>query len=549
MVDSKPKTNAPDLSVSELSAALKRTVEDRFGYVRVRGEISNYRGPHSSGHAYFSLKDDGARIDAVIWKTAFSRLKHKPQEGLDVVAVGKITTFPGKSSYQIVIESLEPAGVGALMALLDARRKQLAAEGLFDPAGKKRPPFFPLVIGVVTSPTGAVIRDILHRISDRFPTRVLVWPVRVQGETAAAEVARAIDGFNALQPGSKLPRPDVLIVARGGGSLEDLWAFNEEIVVRAAAASAIPLISAIGHETDTTLIDHAADLRAPTPTGAAEKATPVRRELQADLADAARRLSEGLRRAMDARARDVRSLSRVLLSPDDVLAAPRQRLDTATAAARNALRAGLDARRRRLDASARTLATHSPQAELAHARGRLNVAARALHAVLTRAQERRRERLGRDTQDLQRALAARLRRAQDEAMRNRQRLADLSWRQDQAFARLRARRAERLGAVWRLAETLSHKATLARGFALVLDEEKRPLRSAAALYPGQNLLLEFADGKVAARAGEGALATSDGSAHRRALKDMAKAPDAAPPRLAQRKARPKSDPSDQGSLF
>lgn len=260
-------SNLAEFSVSELSGSIKRTVETAFEQVRVRGEISGYRGPHSSGHAYFSLKDDRARIDAVIWKGTFSRLKFRPEEGMEVIATGKVTTFPGSSKYQIVIESLEPAGAGALMALLEDRRRRLAAEGLFDAERKRRLPFMPRVIGVVTSPTGAVIRDILHRISDRFPVHVVVWPVKVQGEGSGEEVANAIRGFNALQPGSEIARPDVLIVARGGGSLEDLWSFNDEIVVRAAAESKIPLISAVGHETDTTLIDYAADVRAPTPTG------------------------------------------------------------------------------------------------------------------------------------------------------------------------------------------------------------------------------------------------------------------------------------------
>src|SRR5271167_3670431 len=278
-------TNAPEITVSELSNSLKRAIEDRFGYVRVRGEISGYRGPHSSGHAYFCLKDANARLDAVVWRTAFQRLRLKPEEGLEVVATGRLTTFPGKSTYQIVIEALELAGVGALMALLEARRRKLAEEGLFDAARKRKIPFLPRVVGVVTSPTGAVIRDILHRLSDRFPVRVLVWPVRVQGETSAAEVAAALDGFNGLALGGPVPRPDVLIVARGGGSLEDLWGFNEEIAVRAAAESAIPLIAAVGHETDWTLLDLVADARAPTPTAAAEFATPVRVDLIASLAE------------------------------------------------------------------------------------------------------------------------------------------------------------------------------------------------------------------------------------------------------------------------
>src|SRR4051794_12839447 len=268
--------NAPEFTVSELSAALKRTVEDAYGHVRVRGEISGFRGAHSSGHCYFTLKDESAKIEAVIWRTTHARMRFRPQEGLEVIATGKLTTYPGSSKYQIVIEALEPAGIGALMALMEARKKKLAAEGLFDEARKQLLPYLPDVIGVITSPTGAVIRDILHRLNDRFPRRVLVWPVRVQGDGSAEEVAAAIRGFNAFPEGGRVPRPDLLIVARGGGSLEDLWSFNEEIVVRAAADSMIPLISAVGHETDVTLIDFASDKRAPTPTAAAEMAVPVR---------------------------------------------------------------------------------------------------------------------------------------------------------------------------------------------------------------------------------------------------------------------------------
>ena len=231
------KSNAAEFTVSEISNALRRTVEDAFGYVRVRGEISGYRGPHSSGHAYFSLKDDRARLDAVIWKGTMSRLNFRPEEGMEVIATGKLTTYPGKSNYQIVIDNLEPAGAGALMALLEERKRRLAAEGLFDPARKQLLPYMPRVIGVVTSPTGAVIRDIVHRIKDRFPLHVVVWPVRVQGETCAAEVTAAVQGFNALPQGGAIPRPDLIIVARGGGSLEDLWGFNDEALARAVAAS------------------------------------------------------------------------------------------------------------------------------------------------------------------------------------------------------------------------------------------------------------------------------------------------------------------------
>src|SRR5437588_4009464 len=281
--------NIPEWTVSELSAALRRTVEDAFGYVRVRGEVSGYRGPHPSGHCYFALKDEGAKIEAVVWKSAFARMRIKPEEGLEVLVTGRLTTYPGQSKYQIVVETLEPAGLGALMALVEERKKRLAAEGLFDAARKQLLPFLPEVIGVITSPTGAVIRDILHRLADRFPRRVIVWGVRVQGEGSATEVVAAIHGFNAIVAGGAIPRPDLLIVARGGGSLEDLWSFNEEVVVRAAAASMIPLISAVGHETDVTLIDFAADRRAPTPTAAAEMAVPVRAELLTQVGDLGRR--------------------------------------------------------------------------------------------------------------------------------------------------------------------------------------------------------------------------------------------------------------------
>jgi exodeoxyribonuclease VII large subunit len=273
------QTNLLEVTVSELSGSIKRTVEDAFGNVRVRGEISGYRGPHSSGHAYFALKDDRARMEAVIWKGTFQRLRFRPEEGMEVIATGKLTTYPGSSKYQIVIDSLEPAGAGALMALLEERKKRLEAEGLFSATRKRPLPRMPKTIGVITSPTGAVIRDILHRITDRFPLHVLVWPVRVQGDSCAQEVTAAVQGFNA--PDLPFPRPDVLIVARGGGSLEDLWGFNDEGLARAVAASAIPVISAVGHETDTTLIDFVSDMRAPTPTGAAEIAVPVKAELEA----------------------------------------------------------------------------------------------------------------------------------------------------------------------------------------------------------------------------------------------------------------------------
>uniref|UniRef100_UPI001E4ED619 exodeoxyribonuclease VII large subunit n=1 Tax=Methylobacterium sp. Leaf118 TaxID=2876562 RepID=UPI001E4ED619 len=386
--------NAPEWSVGDLAAALKRTLEDAFGHVRLRGEISGYRGPHGSGHAYFSLKDGTAKIDAVVWKGVLGRLRQKPKEGLEVVATGKITTFAGKSSYQIVVDSMEPAGIGAWMALLEERKRALAAEGLFE-AERKRPiPFLPRVIGVVTSPTGAVIRDILHRLADRFPRPVLVWPVRVQGEGAAEEIAAAIRGFNALVPGGAIPRPDVLIVARGGGSIEDLWAFNEEAVVRAAAESAIPLIAAVGHETDTTLIDFAADRRAPTPTGAAEMAVPVRVELLGQIQDLGARQAGTMLRRIERAGADLRALVRAVPAADAFLAGKRQRLDLAEARLRPALAANARDSRERLSRLSDRLTRRSPAIALAEARTRLAAIDHRPRTAMARTIERRRDRLG-----------------------------------------------------------------------------------------------------------------------------------------------------------
>ena len=318
-----PGDNSEPISITEISALLKRTVEDRFGFVRLRGELSGVKRA-ASGHLYCSLKDEGARIDAVMWRGGAQRLSFMPEDGIEVIATGKLTTYPGRSNYQIVIERMEIAGEGALLALLAKTKARLEAEGLFDPARKRPLPYLPAVIGVVTSPTGAVIRDILHRLADRCPTWVIVWPVPVQGEGAAAKIAAAIRGFGAI---TGADRPDLLIVARGGGSIEDLWAFNEEEVVRAAAESPIPLISAVGHETDTTLIDHASDHRAPTPTAAAELAVPVRAELLASLDDLSARSRRCLSRgAEQARERLALTTGR-LPDPPALLAAPRQRLD------------------------------------------------------------------------------------------------------------------------------------------------------------------------------------------------------------------------------
>ena len=331
-----PGDNAPALSVSELSSALKRTVENAFDHVRVRGEISGFKRV-ASGHCYFTLKDESACIDAVIWRGNAASLRFRPEDGIEVVAAGKLTTYPARSRYQLVVDRLEVAGQGALMALLDKRRRALAGEGLFDESRKKKLPFAPRSIGVVTSPTGAVIRDILHRLADRFPSHVRLWPVPVQGEGAAALIAAAIHGFNAMAD-----PPDLLIVARGGGSIEDLWAFNEEEVVRAVAASSIPIISAVGHETDTSLCDFAADVRAPTPTAAAEMAVPVRSELLGFIRDLGRRSERCVQRSWERAGEQLQTCLRHWPKRDSLLAPQQQLLDDLGERLPRALRGRLD---------------------------------------------------------------------------------------------------------------------------------------------------------------------------------------------------------------
>ena len=515
-------SNTPEFTVGELAGAIKRALEDGFGTVRLRGEISGYRGPHSSGHCYFSIKDSTAKIDAVIWKGVFARMRIKPEEGMEVVAGGKITTFPGKSNYQIVVESIEPAGVGALLALLEARRKALAAEGLFDAARKRALPKLPRVIGIVTSPTGAVIRDILHRLAERFPLRVIVWPVRVQGEGSAKEVAAAIDGFNALTPGGKIPRPDLLIVARGGGSLEDLWGFNEEIVVRAAAASQIPLISAVGHETDTTLIDFAADVRAPTPTAAAEIATPLRSQMLADLAALGQRARVAHSGLMERRRADWRGLARAMPSAEQLLAIPRQRLDRAEAALRGAARSGVAHRAKRLAEAFGRLARQSPFAAFARAKERQTALGQRLRRAFAAGLDKMRDTILQRGLDLTRAaarggdqrrqgferLALRLgaagKRTQASRLEARRALIATVRRLDTAFARGLDMRKAKLAAVSQIFAAVNYRSVLGRGFALVRDEAGNPLRLSAEIVADQMLRLEFADGEIGARAIGGA---------------------------------------------
>ncbi|MEP9378923.1 exodeoxyribonuclease VII large subunit [Aquabacter sp. CN5-332] len=500
---SESRPNTPEWTVSELSGALRRTVEDAYGHVRVRGEISGYRGPHSSGHAYFSLKDEGARLDAVCWKGTFARLKVRPEEGLEVVAIGKLTTYPGKSGYQIVIEALEFAGAGAIMAMLEERKRRLQAEGLFDPARKVPLPFLPSVIGIVTSPTGAVIRDILHRLSDRFPRRVVVWPVRVQGETSAAEVAAAIRGFNALEVGGPIPRPDLIIVARGGGSLEDLLGFSDEAVVRAAAESTIPLISAVGHETDVTLIDFAADVRAPTPTAAAEMAVPVRAELLAGVRTLHGRLAAAPARLLERRRGDLRALSRLLPAADALLAVPRQRLDAASGRLPRALRANASAHRIRLHQVRGRMSPAILRGRLERGMDRTRQLGRSLTQSTGRLLERRKERLGAAVIRLSVAQAANLRAQRVHLARCRERLADLHARGLRSVKVTLRERARRLVGAAQLLEALSYHGVLARGFALVRDQAGQAVRSAAGVSAGQALDLEFADGRVAVVAGGG----------------------------------------------
>jgi exodeoxyribonuclease VII large subunit len=529
--------NAPEFTVSELSSALKRTVEDAYGHVRVRGEITGFRGAHTSGHCYFALKDEGAKIEAVIWKFAHARMRFKPQEGLEVIATGKLTTYPGSSKYQIVIEALEPAGIGALMALMEERKKKLAAEGLFDAARKQLLPWLPEVIGVVTSPTGAVIRDILHRLADRFPRHVLVWPVKVQGDGSAEQIAAAIRGFNALPEGGRIPRPDVLIVARGGGSLEDLWSFNEEIVVRAAAESVIPLISAVGHETDITLIDFAADKRAPTPTAAAEMAVPVRSELMVKINSLAGRTAMCWQRGQESRRNELRAAARALPAAGELLAIPRQRLDTATGALPRGLRANTHAHYRRFAATSARLTLRVLRGQVAQAQHRLVVSGERLTLSARSLLRSRRDRY---TSLAVRLKASKLANAQAKRQaiaRQRERTERLAERSRRALTTLLHRLDARVAHSGQLLAALSYRSVLARGFALVRDEAGHPVHTADSIGPGVRLDLEFSDGRVGA--------TTDA--------DRPPATPRSPPMTARepKPAAPKrlAKPVDQGSLF
>lgn len=437
--------NVPVFSVTEISQAVKRTVEGAFTRVRVQGEISGFKRA-ASGHLYMTLKDEDAVIDGVCWRTTAGRLAIEPEDGLEVIATGRVTTYPGRSKYQLVIDRMEIAGEGALLKLLEDRKRKLAAEGLFDEDAKQDLPTLPMTIGVVTSPTGAVIRDILHRIRDRFPVHVLVWPALVQGDGAAEQVAAGINGFNGLDEDSDVPRPDLIIVARGGGSLEDVWAFNEEVVVRAAAASAIPLISAVGHETDWTLIDLAADLRAPTPTAAAEIAVPVRADLMARVEEMHHRLIRAGSRIVSDRAERLRAMARGLPRPDRLVEERTQRLDDWSERLANSLNVGLERRERRFAGAAGGLIRPT--------------------AILRRAGEQ---------------------------------LADRSSRLERAWPRYQRQQEERLKSASSLLESYSYKRTLDRGFALVTGPDGKPIKSTTQAIPGDSLSIEFSDGQISAR--------------------------------------------------
>lgn len=436
------RTNVPELSVSELSGSLQRTLEESFGRVRVRGEISGMKLA-ASGHLYADLKDENANLNIICWRTTMSRLKIKPEDGMDVICTGKITTYPKSSRYQLIVDSIELAGEGALLKMLEDRKKRLAAEGLFDPDRKKELPYLPRVIGVVTSPTGAVIRDILHRLEDRFPRHVLVWPVIVQGSGSAEQIAAAIRGFDALPANGKIPRPDLLIVARGGGSLEDLMAFNEEIVVRAAAECSIPLISAVGHETDTTLIDYAADVRAPTPTAAAEMAVPVRADLLAATMDCAHRMLGAMTRLVDHRREKTQALGARLGDPRRLLESKTQTLDHVSHKLDGAFDKGIKLRETKVVRLGSSL--RHPRSLIERETNRLHDRAERLKNVG-----------GRVTVDKQQALKS----------------------------------------LSRMLDSLSFKKVLERGYVVVRDTEGQLISDATVVQSGQTLALEFQQERV-----------------------------------------------------
>ena len=507
--------NAPEFTVTEISGAVKRTIEGSFSRVRVRGEIGRVSMPRS-GHVYLDLKDDRSVLSAVIWKGVAARLQTQPEEGMEVVATGKLTTFGGQSKYQMVIEDIAPAGMGALMAMLEKRKKTLEAEGLFDSGRKKELPYLPEVIGVITSPSGAVIRDILHRLRDRFPRKVLLWPVAVQGARCAPEVTRAIEGFNAMTPGGAMPRPDLLIVARGGGSIEDLWGFNEEIVARAAAASDIPLISAVGHETDTTLIDFASDMRAPTPTAAAELAVPVRLELLGWVGEQEVRLARALSQSINQRQQRLRDLARALPNPQALVDQAGQKFDYTAGRLAPALQKAVQVKRLELEKRAAPLQGATLAQRIRHEDTRLKSTGMRLASGLSSNTHIQRRVYDKTAQRL-RPLALK-----QEVDRKKSAFSALSQRFSNSALNQTGRWRNRIDALERLHQTLGYKETLKRGYAVVRSQDQI-VTSKVDAEKATELEIEFQDGR---------LATGPSAS----LKPS-------------RKAKPAPPKPDQGSLF
>lgn len=535
--DPRPGTsNAPEFSVSELSGAIKKSLEGEFDHVRVRGELGRISRP-ASGHLYLDLKDDRAVIAGVVWKGTVARLGVRPEQGMEVIAVGRITTFPGQSKYQLVIDSLEPAGVGALMALLEARKKQFAEEGLFDEARKSPLPFLPAVVGIVTSPSGAVIRDMLHGFEERFPTRVVVWPVRVQGDGCAGEVAAAIRGFNQLTDYGPVPRPDVIIVARGGGSLEDLWGFNEEIVVRAVADSTLPVISAVGHETDWTLIDLVADARAPTPTKAAEWAVPKFGELVQRADECGLRVRSSVRRLLENARAHLRAAARGLPRRENLLLSARQQFDDLERRLSRGLIANTGAHAMRHARISSRLAPRLIDMRIGRCRERLVALDHRGRQALMRIAGQRRMELERARAGLRpSSLAHRLNRGKEI-------FSAVVVRGDGAFASAVLRRRRHLDGQAKLLHTLSYQGVLARGFALVRDAQGQMLRKASQLTAGESVEIEFGDGRVQAKVSGETGATDKSGTGTPLAREPAK------PREERRPARPPTRKPDQGSLF
>ncbi len=480
--------NEPEFSVSEISNAIKRLIEEEFSYVRIRGEIGRVSLPRS-GHVYLDLKDEKSVIAGVIWKGVADKLMTKPEEGMEVIARGRVTTFGGQSKYQIIIDDLRPAGVGALMAMLEKRKKQFQAEGIFNQEHKKPLPFLPEIIGVITSPSGAVIKDILHRLSDRFPRKVTLWPVAVQGDNCAREVSRAIDGFNSLTVQNPLIAPDLIIVARGGGSIEDLWGFNEELVVRSAFKSTIPLISAIGHETDTTLLDYVADVRAPTPSAAAEMAVPVRHELLALIDANEARLSRALSQVLLNRSQRLLDISRSLPRVFGLLEGPTQRLDSISTRLPISLTSGVKLKKSRLFELSTGVKPTSLIMRLENSQSKFELQAKQLKTLLGYCIDLRNQTLGSLFSRIENLSLKR------EILHEQKNLKDLSIRIRKAYEMSLTNLETKLQAIDRLRETLGYRETLNRGYAVIRSGDNVITEKAKALYE-TNLSIEFWDGEL-----------------------------------------------------